>query len=67
MKVYEGGGYPALLKRTQQLFGEVKGVKPASSRRESVEMFIVGHGYRGAPEELAQESETKKRGWGDDG
>ncbi len=65
MKVYEGGGYPALLKRTQQLFSDVKGVKPKSSRRESVEMFIVGHGYRGAPAEAVRVREAKPRGWGD--
>ena len=66
MKVYEGGGYPLLLKRAHALFGEVKGVKPASSRRESVEIFIVGHGYRGGPAESKQTSEVKKRGWSDE-
>lgn len=64
MKVYEGGGYPDLLKRTEKLFREVKGVKPESSRRESVEMFIVGHDYRGAAvADLNQRADVKKRGW----
>ncbi len=67
MKVYEGGGYPELLKRTEQLFREVKGVKPESSRRESVEMFIVGKDFRGAAvAELDQRAEAKKRGWESD-
>ncbi len=63
MKVYEGGGYPALLKRTQSLFAEVKGVKPESSRRESVEMFIVAHKYRGAAPGAATPTTSAKRGW----
>lgn len=47
MKVYEGGEYPALLKRAQLLFDEARGFKPKASREESVEMFIVCRGYRG--------------------
>ncbi len=66
MKVYEGGGYPELLRRTEKLFKEVKGVKPESSRRESVEMFIVGQGYKGATIESASITGAKKRGgWGE--
>ncbi|MSQ91138.1 MAG: RlmE family RNA methyltransferase [Phycisphaerales bacterium] len=65
MKVYEGGGYPELLRRTEKLFGAVKGMKPASSRRESVEMFIVGQGYRGGAAEPARPGEAKRRGWGE--
>lgn len=41
MKVYEGGDYPELLRRSQRMFGTAKGFKPKSSRAESVEMFIV--------------------------
>ena len=64
MKVYEGGGYPALLTRTRSLFVEVKGVKPASSRRESVEMFIVAHQYKGAtPGARPPATTTTPRGW----
>lgn len=65
MKVYEGGGYPELLRRTKKLFREVKGVKPESSRRESVEMFIVGHDYRSEQLEQPRQSDAKKRGWGE--
>lgn len=41
MKVYEGGDYPELLRRSQRMFASAKGFKPKSSRAESVEMFIV--------------------------
>lgn len=47
MKVFEGQEYPTLLKRAGRLFEEAKGFKPKASRSESVEMFIVCHGYRG--------------------
>ena len=64
MKVYEGADYPELLRRTEKLFREVKGVKPESSRRESVEMFIVGQDYRGEKIEQPRQLGAKKRGWG---
>ncbi len=65
MKVYEGGGYPALLKRADALFDEVKGVKPESSRAESVEIFVVGKGYQGAlaVTEAPRTASTPQRGW----
>lgn len=49
MKVFEGSDYPELLKRAGRLFEEAKGFKPKASRPESVEMYIVCHGYRGTP------------------
>ncbi len=49
MKVYEGGEYPTLLKRTTAEFDECKGFKPKASRAESVEIFLVAKGYRGTP------------------
>jgi 23S rRNA (uridine2552-2'-O)-methyltransferase len=63
MKVYEGGEYPALLRRTERLFDEVKGMKPEASRRESVEMFIVGKGYRGEPASASKSVGALPRGW----
>jgi 23S rRNA (uridine2552-2'-O)-methyltransferase len=47
MKVFEGGEYPELLKRSGRMFEEARGYKPRASRAESVEMFIVCTGYRG--------------------
>ncbi|MCA9311988.1 MAG: RlmE family RNA methyltransferase [Phycisphaerales bacterium] len=53
MKVFEGGEYPGLLRRTQRLFGKVKGYKPKASRDVSREMYVVAHYYR-APEREAE-------------
>jgi len=49
MKAFEGGEYPALLRRAQGMFESVKGFKPKSSRAESVEMFVVCLRRRAAP------------------
>jgi 23S rRNA (uridine2552-2'-O)-methyltransferase len=46
MKVFEGEEYPALLRESQKLFAEVKGLKPEASRDASREMFIVAKGFR---------------------
>jgi 23S rRNA (uridine2552-2'-O)-methyltransferase len=66
MKVYEGGGYPALLRRTESLFDEAKGVKPESSRNESVEIFVVAKGYKGVAKVASDGANTqvRERGWG---
>ncbi len=48
MKVYEGAEYPGLLRRAQGMFASARGFKPKSSRAESVEMFIICQGLRGA-------------------
>lgn len=60
MKVYEGGDYPALLRRARQLFESVKGFKPKSSRAESVEMFVVclRRRSKAAPQLPARSSES---------
>jgi 23S rRNA (uridine2552-2'-O)-methyltransferase len=47
MKVYEGAGYSDLLKRSERLFERARGFKPEASRKESREMYIVAHGWRG--------------------
>lgn len=49
MKVFEGEQYPSLLKETAALFRDAKGFKPKASREVSKEMYIVAHGYKGAP------------------
>lgn len=49
MKAFEGGEYPALLRRAQGMFESVKGFKPKSSRAESVEMYVVCLRRRAAP------------------
>lgn len=50
MKVFEGEAYRDLLDRVQKEFDKGKGFKPKASRNESVEMFVVAHGYRGSSE-----------------
>jgi 23S rRNA U2552 (ribose-2'-O)-methylase RlmE/FtsJ len=69
MKVYEGADYPALVKRAQMVFTEAKGYKPAASRAESVEMFIVCRGYRGpkdtgpGPRDPSLPQRSPSKGW----
>lgn len=46
MKVFEGSDYRDLLDRTKGLFDECRGFKPKASRSESVEIYIIGQGYR---------------------
>ena len=61
MKVFEGGEYPGLLKRTQRHFGKVKGFKPKASRDVSREMYVIAHFYRGVEEEGERESGGDER------
>ena len=70
MKVFEGGEYPELLKRAQRMFDEARGFKPRASRAESVEMFVVCHGFRSVDgrvpvtgEDLLPKRKPSK-GWG---
>jgi 23S rRNA (uridine2552-2'-O)-methyltransferase len=46
-KVFRGGATGELLQRIKQLFRDVKHVKPNASRAESVELYLVGNGFRG--------------------
>jgi len=48
MKVFQGEGYPELLKEVKQNFQTVRTTKPPSSRKKSGEMYVVGRGYRRA-------------------
>jgi len=45
MKVFQGEGYPELLKEIKQNFQTVRTTKPPSSRKKSGEMYVVGRGY----------------------
>ncbi|HHB75156.1 MAG TPA: hypothetical protein ENK84_01235, partial [Desulfobulbus sp.] len=46
VKVFQGEDFPEFVKECKPLFDRVKVVKPASSRRESREVFVLGRGYR---------------------
>jgi 23S rRNA (uridine2552-2'-O)-methyltransferase len=47
-KVFQGGASGALLARVKGMFRDVKHVKPPASRKESVELYLVASGFRGA-------------------
>jgi 23S rRNA (uridine2552-2'-O)-methyltransferase len=46
MKVFQGEGYPELLKDVKTKFQTVRTTKPPSSRKKSGEMYVVGRGFR---------------------
>lgn len=46
-KSFTGGTTGELLKQIKEKFDKVYHIKPPSSRKDSVEMFIVGLGFRG--------------------
>lgn len=48
-KVFEGGDVPDLVDEIRARYGKLKRIKPKSTRSESVELFIVARGFRGAP------------------
>jgi 23S rRNA (uridine2552-2'-O)-methyltransferase len=49
MKVFQGEGFPEILKTVKNRFRTVKTTKPPSSRKKSVEMYLVARGFRGSP------------------
>jgi 23S rRNA (uridine2552-2'-O)-methyltransferase len=68
MKVFEGEVYPDLLKRSARMFEKSKGFKPKASRSDSVEIYLVCHGFKG-PDPLGAEDghdhapRLKPTGW----
>jgi 23S rRNA (uridine2552-2'-O)-methyltransferase len=49
MKVFQGPQYPEILKTVKKKFRTIKTTKPPSSRKKSVEMYLVARGFRGSP------------------
>jgi len=47
-KVFQGGAAGALLAALKQSFAEIRHAKPAASRAESAETYVVAKGFRGA-------------------
>lgn len=45
-KIFQGGTEPELFAKIKKYFREVKHFKPKSSRKHSVEMFVVAKGFR---------------------
>ena len=54
VKIFMGPDYEIFVRELRALFDKVKTVKPKSSRAESKEIFLVGLGFKGLPEELEQ-------------
>jgi len=48
-KVFQGEDEPALRDRIRARFGKFKSLKPKGTRTRSVEIFLIGMGYSGAP------------------
>jgi 23S rRNA (uridine2552-2'-O)-methyltransferase len=48
-KVFQGGAEGALLAALKRAFAEVRHAKPAASRAESAETYVVAKGFRGPP------------------
>lgn len=46
MKIFQGEGFPEVLKTIKKKFRVVKTTKPPSSRKKSVEMYLVARGFR---------------------
>ncbi len=47
-KVFQGGAEGSLLAALKHAFAEVRHAKPAASRAESAETYVVARGFRGA-------------------
>jgi 23S rRNA (uridine2552-2'-O)-methyltransferase len=53
-KTFQGGTEKELLTMLKQHFKQVVHVKPASSRAESVEMFLLAKGFKGRKTQIAE-------------
>ena len=47
-KLFQGGGFKKLTEDVRTSFAKMKTVKPESSRKISIEQYVVGVGFRGA-------------------
>ena len=59
-KVFQGGAAGALLAALKQAFAEVRHAKPAASRAESAETYVVAKGFRGAAERRISAVHTRR-------
>ncbi len=53
-KVFQGGAEGALLAALKHRFATVRHAKPAASRAESAETYVVATGFRGPPQDARQ-------------
>jgi 23S rRNA (uridine2552-2'-O)-methyltransferase len=54
-KVFAGGADSSLVALLKKNFATVRHAKPPSSRKGSVEWFVVAQGFKGRPDEAAEE------------
>ena len=47
VKAFHGGGDAGFVAELKRAFREVRSVKPAASRPESAELYLVARGFRG--------------------
>lgn len=59
-KTFQGGTEKALLDLLKRNFKQVLHIKPASSRSESVEMFLLAKGFKGRKNVTVTEQETEE-------
>jgi 23S rRNA (uridine2552-2'-O)-methyltransferase len=57
-KVFQSGADAALMTQLKRDFATVKHVKPASSRKDSSERYVLAMGFRGKPVDRREPSET---------
>jgi 23S rRNA (uridine2552-2'-O)-methyltransferase len=61
VKVFEGARVPEIRATFRECFDEVSIEKPKASRSESVEVFLLGKGFRGPQPPLPEEKGSKLR------
>jgi 23S rRNA (uridine2552-2'-O)-methyltransferase len=49
VKIFQGGGEKEILEGMKSLFTAARAFKPKASRRDSMEIYFVGTGFRGTP------------------
>ncbi len=50
VKVFQGGGERELMAEMRGMFSSARAFKPKASRKDSMEVYFIGSGFRGAPQ-----------------
>ncbi|MGI9014840.1 MAG: RlmE family RNA methyltransferase [Phycisphaerales bacterium] len=59
MKIFEGERFPELLAQMREMFDAARAFKPKASRSESVEMYLIGKGYRPQVSDAQEDQSTR--------
>jgi 23S rRNA (uridine2552-2'-O)-methyltransferase len=62
MKLFQGGSEGELLRRLRTLCGRARTFKPGASRKESMEVYLIGFSWRKAGPESAPQTEGAPEG-----